>query len=233
MRPHLREFMRLGGESVEITRDGNMVGVADGLRNTEQTTRRKYIGFYPEADIRTNDWVKGTTSGDEFHIVDVFRDIIEGEVFQIKGFYETKAQYEERLRVEAARAPNYNIGAIVHSMSGGTLQAIGETENSSISQIVNDPNLLQAQLDELVNQLLDAVKSELPASALLDYADAARQLKQELQSSHPDIPVIRRLLQTLAFFGDVEGTIGLMTRVWPVVSSFLMLAAGVLHALPK
>jgi len=234
MEPNLGTFMRRGGEKFEISREGESeVLLAEGLRNTEKSTNREYIGFYPNTDIRSGDWIKGTVSGDEFHVVDVTRNVVHQQMFQVKAYYETRVQYEARMAADSARTPRYTIGAIVHSMSGGTLQAIGEAERSTITQIVNDPQILQAQVEELVTQLLEAVKAELPASELSKYTNSAQHLKEELLSSKPDASAIKRLLQTLAFLGDVEGTIGLMVRAWPAVSSLLMLAAGALQSLPR
>jgi ribosome-associated translation inhibitor RaiA len=232
MEPNLRTFMERHGETFEISREGKTLQ-AKGLRNTEKATSRKYVGFYPDTDIRSGDWIKGSVSGDEFHIIDVAKDVIHQRAFQVKAYYETRSQYEARMAVDSARAPHYSVGAIVHSMSGGTLQAIGEAERSTITQIVNDPQILQARLEELITQLLEAVKAELPASSLLAYTDSANHLKEELLSSKPNASLVKRLLQILAFFGDVEGTIGLMVRAWPAVSSLLIVAAGVLQSLPR
>lgn len=225
--------MKMGGEEFEVCREGaNETFVAEGLRNTEESTKQKYISFYPDTDIRPGDWVKGVVTGDEFHIVDVNRQVIHKEVFQVKAYYETKIQYQARVAADSARAPQYSIGAIIHTMSGGTVQAIGEAERSTITQVINDPQILEGQVEELITQLIEAVKTELSASQLLKYTSSAQSLREELLLTQPDASIIKRLLQTLAFLGDVEGSIGLMVRVWPAVSSLLMLGAGVLHSLP-
>lgn len=230
---NLSAFMRSGGEKFEISREGESKSLlAEGLRNTEKSTNRKYVGFYPDADIRPGDWIKGAVTGNEFHVIDVTKQIVHDEVLQVKAYYETRVEYEARMAADSARTPRYTIGAIVHSMSGGTLQAIGEAERSTITQVVNDPQIFKAKVEEFVTQLLETVKAELPAAGLLKYTDSAQHLKAELLSGKPDASIVKRLLQTLAFLGDVEGTIDLMVRAWPAVSSLLMLAAGVLRSLP-
>jgi hypothetical protein len=37
---------------------------------------------------------------------------------------------------------------------------------------------------------------------------------------------VKRLLRTLALFGDIEGSIGLMVRLWPAVGTATALAHG-------
>jgi len=118
-------------------------------------------------------------------------------------------------------------------MSGGTIQAVGAASHTEISQIVNDPEMLRSQVEDLTNQLIEAVKSELVASELMVYMKAVNDLRDQLLSGEPDPSLAKRLLGTLAFLGDVEGTIGLMVRVWPYVSPLLMIAATAVGALPR
>ena len=54
-----------------------------------------------------------------------------------------------------------NIGAIIHQMEGGSLQAIGFADHAEVQRIANDPALLENKLVELTNNLLEAVKSDL------------------------------------------------------------------------
>ena len=39
--------------------------------------------------------------------------------------------------------PYFSIGAIIGSINGGNIQTIGSAANSKVSQIINDPNLIQ------------------------------------------------------------------------------------------
>jgi len=115
--PKLDDFMQLGGELFQIIREGES-HEAEGLRNTEKSTKRKYVGFYLGTDVQTDDWLKGTVSGDEFHVLDVTRDVIHGRVFQVKAYYETKAEYMKRIASERAQLPTFNIGTAYGSIIG-------------------------------------------------------------------------------------------------------------------
>jgi len=118
-----------------------------------------------------------------------------------------------------------NIGAIIHEMTGGAVQAIGFSNHAELQQIVNDPALLTHQVDELANKLLDCVKAELSAERLVSYIKTIEDLKRQIVSDSPSPSVVRRLFGSLAFMGDLEGTISLAARVWPFIYPLLVMVA--------
>lgn len=111
------------------------------------------------------------------------------------------------------------------AVQGGNFQVVNHVHDAELKQIVNDPTLLQARVDELSTNLLNEVKSALSADAFNQYAAAVAELKQQILTRETPPSLGKRLLQTLALLGDVEGTLGLMTRVWPLVQPLLALAA--------
>jgi DNA-binding transcriptional ArsR family regulator len=131
-----------------------------------------------------------------------------------------------------AGVPQFYVGAIIQAMSGGTVQAVGLASQTDLSQVVSDTKLLQGQLRELGDRLLEAVRADLPSARLTEYTRAREALREELWSRRPDPALVKRLLGTLAFLGDIEGTLGLSLRAWPYVSSFLALATKLADALP-
>lgn len=119
-----------------------------------------------------------------------------------------------------------NIGAIIHAMSGGNVQAVvGIAEDTEISQVVNDPDLLHSQVEALTERLLDEVKSVLAGNNLIEYGQAVQSLKEQLLAEETNPSLLKRLTRTLAFLGDIEGTIGLMVRVWTYLYPLLLIAA--------
>jgi len=125
---------------------------------------------------------------------------------------------------EPATTP-INIGAIIYEMSGGAVQAIGFSDHAQVQQIVNDPALLSHQVDQFTNKLLDSVKSELSSERLVAYIKAIEDLKEQISSDDPSPSVIQRLLGSLAFMGDLEGTISMAARVWPFIYPLMVMAA--------
>jgi len=118
-----------------------------------------------------------------------------------------------------------NIGAIIRDMSGGNVQAVGFSNNSELNQLVNDSELLHKKLDELTEQLVDVVKSELPSKELMAYIQTIEELKKEIESEKPSPSVLQKLFASISFLGDIESTISLVTRVLPYVYPFLLIAS--------
>ena len=118
-----------------------------------------------------------------------------------------------------------NIGAIIRDMNGGNVQAVGLSNYSELNQLVNDSDLLHKKLDELTEQLVDVVKSELPSKELMMYIRNLEVLKKEIESEKPSPSVLQRLFASISFLGDVESTISLVTRVLPYVYPFLLIAS--------
>ena len=133
---------------------------------------------------------------------------------------------ENNFEIPESEIPtNINIGAIIRDMNGGNVQAIGFSSQSEINQVVNDPKALLEKLDLLAEQLIEAVKSDLPAKELISYVQTVDELKKQLQSEKPSPSILSKLLATVSFLGDVESSISLAIRVWTYVYPFLLIAS--------
>lgn len=96
-----------------------------------------------------------------------------------------------------------NIGAIVGGMSSGNLHAVGISNSSDISQIINDPLKLQEELDNFTNRLIEVVKSDLPPKKLITYIQSIEELKKQIQSEKPSHSLLQKLITNLSFLGDI------------------------------
>jgi hypothetical protein len=126
---------------------------------------------------------------------------------------------------ESQVSTQINIGAIIRDMSGGNVQAVGLSNNSELNQLVNDPDLLHEKLNELTEQLVDVVKTELSSRKLMEYLQSIEELKKEIESEKPSPAVLQKLFSSISFLGDVESTISLATRVLPYIYPFLLIAS--------
>jgi hypothetical protein len=118
-----------------------------------------------------------------------------------------------------------NIGAIIRDVNGGNIQAVGLNNFAELNQIVNDADVLHKKLDELAEQLVDVIKSELPSKELVKYVQTLDELKKEIESEKPSSSALQRLFSSISFLGDVESTISLATRVFPYIYPFLLIAS--------
>lgn len=117
------------------------------------------------------------------------------------------------------------IGALIHNMSGGYVQAVGVANEAEISQIANDPELLQTQVKVLFESLTNEVTSELNVNDQPIYFEATQEFQEQLLSENPNHTKIQRLVRVIGFLGDIEGTISLMTRVWSILYPLLLILA--------
>ncbi len=118
-----------------------------------------------------------------------------------------------------------SIGAIIGSISGGNIQAIGNVLNSEISQAINDPQLIRLYLEQFAEKLLSEVKVELSVREFGKYQEAVENLKQQLSAEKPSVSAVKKLIQGVSFLGDIEGSVGLMLRVWSLVQPFVTIIA--------
>ncbi len=117
------------------------------------------------------------------------------------------------------------IGAqIIGDVSGGNIQAVGLADNSEIEQIVNDPEIFSAKLEELSTELLNVVKAELEGKHLSEYAALVGQLQDELTKEEPDQNIFKRLLGSMSFMNDTTASIELIMKVAPYISLLLQFA---------
>jgi len=105
-----------------------------------------------------------------------------------------------------------NIGSIFHGpITNSTIQSIAVAANSNIQQAVNQGNTdaLRAEIAQIVEKIVEAVKTELSVDQLSSYATTAKQLKEEVQKPNPDQTIIQRLSGLLSFAGNLDGAIEL------------------------
>lgn len=122
-----------------------------------------------------------------------------------------------------------SIGAIIHGdMSGGSVQSVGFASHSEIEQIINDPALLNSKIDEYLDNLIEIIKEDLSIKSLTEYHIATEILKEQIKSKNPDSSLLKRILQTLAFLGDIEGTISITTKAWPYIYPLIVIFSELL-----
>lgn len=176
--PGLKSFMKMGGEQWEIRR-GDHVQAADGLKNTEEGTKRPYIAFYPETDVQAGDWLVGRTSANELYVVDTFTQVVHQKAFQKKAYYLTKAEYEREQATQAAAGnTTIHVGSAENSV-------IGVNQNAAINvtqkvdwkevykQIEDKGGEDQEQLETLVRELRELIDKGKPIEpgALAPFTD--------------------------------------------------------------
>jgi len=121
-----------------------------------------------------------------------------------------------------------NIGAVFHGpVTDSTIQSIAVAANSNVQQAISqgDTDALRAEIAQIAEKLIEAVKTELNVDQLVAYVNAAMRLKEEVQKPNPDPSIIQRLSGLLSFAGDLDSAIELgkkglelAVKVGPLIS---------------
>jgi hypothetical protein len=107
------------------------------------------------------------------------------------------------------------IGAVIEGpVSDSTIQAVAQTYQSVVQQSVERENVegLIEVLSSMTDKMVEAVKADLTTEQLAAYAAAARDFKEQASKEEPNPSVVQRLVTTLAFFDNLNGTLDLGER---------------------
>lgn len=153
----LRSFMNDfgGAENFTINRNDVPVGIFEGLRNSSKGKR--FIQFFPDADVRPGDWIFAEASNENFYVDDVATSMGFGkEMFSKNAFYLTESQYEK----ESKRTSpiTFQIGDVKNSIIG-TQQNATLTNNFSDNQIKEYIDQNCGADKELMNEMLAMVNT--------------------------------------------------------------------------
>lgn len=123
------------------------------------------------------------------------------------------------------------IGAIIQgSVSGSTIQAAAHVYQSVLQQSVQtgDTDGLVEAISKMTDEMVEVVSADLTTDQLHAYKTAARDLKEQLHEEEKNLSIFQRVVATLSFFDDLDGTLEfgekslrLATRVAPYVLPLL------------
>jgi biotin-(acetyl-CoA carboxylase) ligase len=82
-----------------------------------------------------------------------------------------------------------------------------------------DVEELRATIINTIESMVNAIKADLTTEQLAVYAQAACELKNEINAEQPQPSRLHGILRVLAFFGDLEGTLELGERSLKLVAT--------------
>lgn len=129
-----------------ISRNSLHISTEKGLKNTEKNTHRKYIGFFPNADIQVGDTLSIPNSDIKYYVVDTDTATYMGEIYQIKAYYQNIPPIENQ-------QPN----SVVFNVQGSPNSIIG----TQTSAIINNPSFNISDFDNLIETYGGNDKKEL------------------------------------------------------------------------
>lgn len=154
----------------QIIRNSQLLTTIKGLKNTENGTNRKYVGFAPDSDIQIGDIL--INSNIKYYVIDIDTQCWQGEIVSIKAYYQTTPPIESN-----SNSTIYNISNAQNSIIGNQQQAILNNSSFSIEDLQQLIELYGASDKERLNQL----------SALLDNTLKADDFKKSKFSKFSDL----------------------------------------------
>lgn len=139
----------------QIIRNSQPQKTLKGLKNTEKSTNRKYVGFDPDADVQIGDIL--VNANIKYYVVDIDTQYWQGQLASIKAYYQTTPPVEQN-----SNSTVFNIGTASNSIIGNQQQAILNNSSFSIDDLKqlielygnNDKSELY-ELSSQLQQLLD------------------------------------------------------------------------------
>lgn len=152
----LDDMMKLAGEEFEIARNGKKSTVK-GAKNRQNSTNRKYIEFFPGTDVKEGDVLIRKISGDEWLVEEIDHHVIEGKLFSVKAFYQTKFEREKPSLQPVSYTFNNSSNIIAGSQAAATLNVnIGAIE----AEIEKNGGTEKAELLAMVMEIKEAFEKQ-------------------------------------------------------------------------
>ncbi len=164
----------------KISRNSQVLYTLKGLKNCDKDTHKKYIGFYPDADIQIGDVLSVPNSSVKYFVIDIDTSIYSGKIYQLKAYYQNSAPTAEN------SSTVYNITNSPNSIIGNQQQAILNNSSFNIDDLKELIELYGAndkqELYELSSQLQELLKND-------DFHKSKLSKFSDLIAKHSWLPV--------------------------------------------
>ncbi|CAH0345727.1 hypothetical protein [Bacillus sp. CECT 9360] len=164
----LESFMEMGGEQFEVYRNDIKIEEVEGVPNREKETNRAYIGFYPNTDIEVGDRLVGKISKNKYYIDDKKSQVIQGSVFQLKGYYLTERELEKMEKEKKTEQ------TIIYNLYGANARINNNSTDHSINIVDMSPDDL---FDELRKSLKENINDEQEKAQLRELVNGLEGTK--------------------------------------------------------
>jgi hypothetical protein len=159
-----------GSETFKIIRDELPIGILEGLRNSNKGKR--FIQFFPDADIQPEDWIWAESTNERFYVDDVTVSMGFGnEPFSKEAYYSTESQHKKQ--TSRPSPVTFHINDVQNSIIG-TQQNATLTNNFSDQQIKDYIDKNCGADKELMNEMLNMVNAIIESNIPVQKGTFAR-----------------------------------------------------------
>ena len=185
-----RGFIERSGEMYEIHRAGQKVSEAKGLKNTQNGTSRRYVGFLPGTSVEAGDLLVSMVSGDQFRVLEVESLNIRNSVEVVQAFYENERKHRTPSHAQPTNV--ISIGSVSHSAIQQGTDASTLTYTGAMD--TEEKGRLEALVEEVLNRVDEL---EMPEADKEETKAQAQTIKAHLKTAKPRQSFVRECLTTI------------------------------------
>lgn len=157
----INNFIERSGVMYSVERNNDVTSEQKGLINTEQSTGKRYIGFYPEADIQIGDFVTNPF-GDRYYVSNREIQTFAGRPHQLKCYIISAAEYENSKSSTSATFHIENAyGSVIGTQANVTLN-YNESIKNAKEQIDSTDSPDKQELQQIISLLEMVVNNQVP-----------------------------------------------------------------------
>lgn len=157
----INNLIERSGILYSVERNGEIISQFKGLINTEQSTTKRYIGFYPDVDIQSED-ILINPYGDKYHVSNREVQTFAGKPNQLKCFVTSETEYK---RHSQSTAPTFHIenayGSVIGTQENVTLN-YNESIKNAKELISSSDSEDKEELQQIVSLLEKVVDNQIP-----------------------------------------------------------------------
>lgn len=160
-------------------RNSQLISTLKGLKNFEKNTNKKYIGFFPNADIQIGDVL--INSGIKYYVVDLDTQTWKGQIASLKAYYQTTPP-----QTSQSSSTIFNISNASNSIIGNQQSAIINNSSFNIDDFKQLIELYGEQDKQQLYELTSLLKSCLDKD---DFHKSKLSKFSDLIAKHSWVPL--------------------------------------------
>jgi hypothetical protein len=156
----INTFIQRSGVMYSVIRNNVSVSEHKGLINTEESTRKRYIGFCPDVDIQIGDFLTNP-AGDKFFVLNREVQYFTGSPYQLKCYIVPASEYENTKQVAA---PTFHIQNAYGSVIGTQANVIlnyNDSIQKAKEQIASIESPDKQELQQIISLLEMVVNNQV------------------------------------------------------------------------
>lgn len=159
--PRTNNLIERSGILYSVERNSKLISQSKGLINTEQSTGKRYIGFYPDADIQSED-ILTNPYGDKYHVSNREVQTFAGKPNQLKCFIVSETEYKKQSQ---SNTPTFHVenayGSVIGTQENVTLNYNESIKNAK--ELISSSNSNDKEdLQQIISLLEMVVDNQIP-----------------------------------------------------------------------